>query len=257
MTASRLKECQCLWLDYLRGKVALEGLNDERLFALANAGAEELPELLKRNLSHNGLADAAIEIIAGDPSWAPQVFELLTRHPERSSDLPTGLLLDYLARHQHRTREAIEALANSDEPSYDVIIPTAVEHATDLLPAFLREALRSSWREDRLVAAAVLALVDNQWSRRELTAMLEESDDLDHTAQCRAALRASRQPEAWRAADQWEASPPETGPLQSTSSRFECEHLKRGLDRVLGIKTSELHDRVMKIRNVLPSVTDG
>jgi len=256
MTAERAKQCRRLWLDYLRGKVALEGLDEDRLSALANAEAEELPVLLEMNLSHGGYVYPAVEIIANDPSWCPRVFALLTEHPERSSNLPTDLLLDYLAHHQHRTRETIGVLANIDQPPYDVLIPRAVEHARDLLPALLRKALRSSRLQDRQVAAAVLAIIDNRWSRRELTTVLEESDDPDATQEYRAALRESRQHSAWRIADQWEAAHPEMEFLRPNPMQTTYEQHNKGPECVLGHRMFDLHDRVAKFRHDILAATD-
>jgi hypothetical protein len=69
----------------------------------------------------------------------------------------------------------------------------------------LRRALRSTSARDRLTAVAVLNLIDEWWSRNRLIEVLEQSDDWEATAECRAALRGSRDPEGWLTAEQWES----------------------------------------------------
>ena len=102
----------------------------------------------------------------------------------------------------------------------------------------------------RLTAAAALALVDRPWSRRELRAVLDESDDPDATLECRAALRESRDPEARRAADAWEARHPELGEAPWPSDRSMYD-LRGGCDRALAARMDALRDRLLEVREPL------
>jgi hypothetical protein len=114
------------------------------------------------------------------------------------------------------------------------------------LPLF-RRALRSPVPLNRCTAAATLALIDQPWSRDELFAVLGESDDQEMTAECRAALAESRDPDVRQAATAWE----ERNPHEPEAGHFiSVGEMAPGLVRA---KMSELRERVAALAVRAPS----
>jgi len=137
----------------------------------------------------------------------------------------------------------------------------ALEHAPELALAIFRKTLRSAVPANRTMAAAILALIDRPWSRRELIGGMESSEDQMLTADCRAALLECHDEAAHQAVKDWEARnphEPETGTFvtiedrefgpcysfQELSLRHRSEHVRWEMQR--------LHDRVMRIRDRVP-----
>jgi hypothetical protein len=205
VTGPRAEQCRQRWLRRLRRRAARAGLDEDVLLALAHAG-EDLPHLLDGALASSETADAALDLVAEDPAWCARVFALLTEASEGTLDC--GLDREYaryLARHAYRVRDVIDLLAAQPDPPRELLITLALAAAPDRLDAFLRQGLRSRSPADRLTAAAALALRDNGRSRRLLLTRLREVPGGGPAAECLAALRESRDPEARRAADRWEA----------------------------------------------------
>ena len=164
----------------------------------------------------------ALEIVAFDPAYIPQVAKLFQLgleegegdYPKFSDwfpDFPMVSFTRYLVYHGHDTHRVITCLGSprGGHPVDAAIF--ALSHAPDLAPALFRRALREDNCDIRLTAAAALALTDTPWSRQVLIAPLEESDDVDQTAEVRMALRESRDPAAHNAVDAWEATYPRHG----------------------------------------------
>src|SRR5205814_511890 len=108
---------------------------------------------------------------------------------------------------------------------------------------------------NRCAVAAVLALIDRPWSRRELLAALEASDEQEQTADCRAALLECRDEEAHQAVRDWEQRnphEPETPEFLEVEGRRVGPFVSFGelWSRVsyraqwLRYKMEQLHDRV-------------
>src|SRR5262249_15164863 len=154
--------------------------HDDLLYALAHARAMDLPHHLDRALGEPDAAWAALEIIAGDPAWCPRVYGLFST----SAYAPYGGLEEkaalYLGRHHHRLPEVMAYLVAQGWPLWDVLIVLALEDAPHRLGEFVTQGLWSRRSEDRLTAA-VLALRDDEWSRRLLLSVLSESHSLDRT----------------------------------------------------------------------------
>jgi hypothetical protein len=126
----------------------------------------------------------------------------------------------------------------------------ALEYDLRTAPSLFRRALRSNIPMNRTAAAATLALIDRLWSRRELLAVLRESNDQETTAACRAALLECHDVDAHTAVLSWEeANPhePETGRFISMK-----EMMLRHTSSQLRYEMEQLHDRVMKIRDREP-----
>src|SRR5205823_9689044 len=113
------------------------------------------------------------------------------------------------AQDGHRVREVIRWLGYGYK-RYGQAAVLALRHWRERAMPMLRRALMGGQAEQRWAAAAALAVIDEPWSRRELTAVLDESTDHDATRECRQALRRSRSPEARRIADAWERENPAT-----------------------------------------------
>lgn len=220
----------------LRASVARFGLRPSLLHALADAGAKDLSvhvwEASKVLLDHDPaegtpyrvttgdgpmpLFAAALEIVEDDPSlvedeasyyakFTHTVFAALVAEGVPASELLMNCAA-YLARVDHNTRDVIERLAECGQDLLGDAAILALEYVPDLAISLLRRALRDSSQWVRLPAAAALGLVDLPWSRRELIAVLEESDDADATIECKEALRTSAEPAAAWAVSSWERS---------------------------------------------------
>jgi hypothetical protein len=247
LTGPRAESCRRMWLEWLRRLAARHGLHDDLLYALAHAGAEDLPQHLDRGLEEPEAAWAALDVIADDAGGCAKVYGLLTA----SAYAPYGGLDEkaalYLGHHRHRLPEVIDHLLAQERPLWGVLIVLALDGAPDRLREFLRKGLRSRSNEDRLTAAAVLALRDDEWSRRLLLSVLSKSHSLDKTTEVRSALALSRAPEAARAVECWEASHPEEGPPPPTSARFWYAQ-EDGCEQQLRDRMAELRERVERLR---------
>ena len=116
----------------------------------------------------------------------------------------------YLVRHDYRSREVIGQLAGGDDLYLEVVLELVVEHAPEMLQRYIPRALKSSYRQVRLTAAAILALLDSSWSYSQLIDVLETSNDRDATIECRAALRESTTPAVRTVPVEWEKRHPDT-----------------------------------------------
>jgi hypothetical protein len=249
LTGPRARRCRRRRLADLRGRVEHSGLSDELLYALADAGADDLPRYVRHALARRGGgATAALRLVADDPAFIPEVAALFGLSLERDGPLDY-LRVDcaaYLARHGHHPRRVIERLAASHGRDSAQAVLLALEHDPGLAPPLLRRALRSGDAHHRLTAAAALALIDRPWSRRELIAALEAAHDPGMTAECRAALRESRDPAARRAAAAWGAD--EAGPATDRAPFPGDEEVERALSGLM----EELRARIGAARDRFP-----
>ena len=241
----RAAKCREEWVRYLENHARSKGLYDGLLYALADANCPELPKYVETAIGEDEASWAAIDIIKSDPSWCPKVYEYYQR-----SNWLAPYCASYLARHDYRTTEVIEQLVSGNSSYYKTAIELALEHAPEMLPQYLPQALRTSSRDNRLTAAAVLALLDADWSRRELQLLLDESSDQDATIECRAALRESTDPKVRKAAGEWEKLYPETDDANHLSDRFMYD-LNGGCEKLLRRRMDELFDSVMQVRQSL------
>jgi hypothetical protein len=145
----------------------------------------------------------------------------------------------------------IAHLLADEHPRFGVLVELALGHAPGLLTRLLPRAVRASDYLYRLTGAAVLALLDTDWSRQVLLGVLDTSASQDKTFECRAALRESRDPGARRAADGWEARHPERKPATPVDDRF-LYTFSGGVARALRERMGELADAVRQARGRLP-----
>lgn len=238
------------WLNLVR--VAADSyLTDDALHTLVHAKADDLPEYVAAALADPCLAASAIEMIEEDASYRPQVAMVFAKaiKDDEFCDI-RGPAARYLARHGCPVDEILPALVL---PPVDMAsaICLAIDYAPHQVGCLLPCGLRSKNPDDRLTAAAVLAIIDNDWSRRELLAALTESADLDATIECRCALRESREPAVCRAAECWEEDHPDSAKPNYATARGLYE-FDGGCERVLRERMQALHDRVVQVRSFLP-----
>jgi hypothetical protein len=242
------ERCHQRWRKWLCRQVARHGINWVGIQTLARAGVENLPDYLILALSHDDEAPSAIDLIAEDPSWCPAVFYLLMGERERGERgwaRRTHRHTSYLIRHGYQIARVVDLLLAERESPLDLLIPLVLEHRQDRLVPLLRQGLRSASNSDRQTAAAVLALFDTDWARRELVAWLEEADDWEVTVECRLALRESRDAALWELVDRWEAERPEEAADYNIVVRTHPRHFR---DRV-----TELFELVHRHRSFRPS----
>jgi hypothetical protein len=122
----------------------------------------------------------------------------------------------------------------------------ALEHLPALARELFRRALRSWVPNDRITAAAALAILDQPWSREELQNVLRESTDQQGTAECRAALQALPHPELHQFVRDWELrNPHEVEPGRFITME---ESLLTTRDAFLQHMMDRVHDRVLPLR---------
>lgn len=169
----------------------------------------------------SGLTSSALEIIEKRPdaqTWCPEVFQLMVRLDPGGNPPQPFLLTNcarFLLRHGHEVKQVVAVLPSVGASMVGDAALLALEYAPEFAVPLFRQALRSSVPANRTTAAAVLALIDQPWSRAELLAVLRESADQEMTGECRAALAESRDPEARRAVEDWQERDPhesEPGP---------------------------------------------
>jgi hypothetical protein len=266
LTASRAEPCR-----QQRRRRLLQARRDERLASdalhgLADLGGEGLDAALVEALRGPlcGTTSAALEVIAGqsDPAWCAEVHGLLRRvRPDGPIPEPHLWIesLKLLLRHGHRRQEVLAELPRSGGCAMGEAVLLALENAPELALPLIRRALRCEVPANRSTVTAVLALIDRPWSRRELVAALEASDEQEQTADCRAALLECRDEEGRRAVAEWERRNPHE---PETPAFLEVEGRRVGPFVSLGelskqvayraqwlrYEMEQLHDRVVPLR---------
>jgi hypothetical protein len=239
--------------------VALNGeRNSAALRGLADLGIPDLESHLQQVLKGPAGAamSAALEMIStsDDPKWCGELYAVLDRTPSSSADgTPYAQVrcLEFLFRHAYRKVDLRRALSRDWGAMEGEVALIAMEHAPDLALHIVRRALRSSIPLSRQEAAALLAAVDRPWSRRELLAVLDESDDHHLSAAARAGLRLCHDPHAAEALAHWELTH-YRAPIAGRFIKVD-EGILRMTDEMVAWHLQEIHDRVMKIRDVEPT----
>jgi hypothetical protein len=227
------------------------------LLALADLQDEGLSEILVRALNGpaNGTASAALGLIKelGSAPFCPQIYKLFKRlQPDGPIPEPyvwrecLAIMLDA----NYRPEEMKRALSKAGGTEIGEAALFALERYLEAALTLFRRALRSRIPLCRCQAAAVMALIDQPWSRRELMAVLAESNDQEQTGECRAALLECHADEATQAVARWNAAnphEPETGPFITMA-----EMMLRNCASYVQSQMENLHDRVMKVRGLVP-----
>jgi hypothetical protein len=257
----------------LRRRRLLHAFHDERhaaqaLLGLADLGAEDLPAALEEALRKpfSGLTSTALEVVGrrDDPAWCPLVYGLF-RRLDPGGPIPQPHLgmacIKFLLRHGHRKDEVLAALPQAAGCEMGEACLLALEQAPELMLPLVRRALQHDIPANRTAVAAILALIDRPWSRRELVAALEASDEQERTADCRAALLECHDGEARRAVRAWEERnphEPEAGTILQIGDREYGPFVSMGevslANRAqwLRYEMEKLHERVMRVRDRVP-----
>jgi hypothetical protein len=268
VTASRAARCRELWWGRLRRDLGAPFIGADALQALADLNAPDLDRHLESALRGppSGIVSAALGVIGklNEPNWCDSVYALFSR-VDPSGQLPQPHVwmssLKFLLRHGHRKAEMIAALARAGRTEVGEALLLALEHAPALALPLVRRGLLSDVPMDRSEVAAILALVGKPWSVQELLGALKASDDQEKTADARAALLETGDPQAERAVLEWEEMNPherETGSYLEVGGRrlgpfySMGEHALKNRGAYIRYEMDKLHDRVVPLRNVVP-----
>jgi hypothetical protein len=166
-----------------------------------------------------GAISAALDIIGqqDDPRWCPHLYTLF-RGTDPAQPAPSPHIwmtsLRLLLRHGHHAADVIAALPKATGTEIGEAVLLALEHAPELALPLIRKGLLADIPINRIEVAAILAVINKPWSRRELLGALAASDDQEKTADARAALVETGDDEAQKAVLAWEERNPhenETG----------------------------------------------
>ena len=243
----------------------------DALFGLVELGDSDAELKAALEGSPSGLVSAALQIVTeqDNPRWCPDVYSMFKRiRPAGDPPEPhlwiTGL--KFLLRQRFRTTEMTAALALTSGTEIGEGLLLSLEYAPEHAIRLIRKGLLSDIPCNRTTVAAVLALIARPWSIHELLRALTESDDQYKTADARAALLETGLPEAERAVLSWQAKNPHEaepgkyleidgrtiGPLFSMA-----EHSLINRPSYVRYEMDTLHDRVMKVKNVVPIEQPG
>ena len=264
----RAEQCLEIRRRRLRSELGGQGRASDALVALADLGAPELDGFLEESLRRptGGLDSAALEIIGkrDDPRWCPQVYALFTRLDRKGQEPRPHLWLSslrFLLKHRYRTAEVLAALPRAGGSVVGEAALLALEHAPELALPLIRRGLLSDVPANRAQVAALLAVIGQPWSLRELLRALEDSDDQEKTADARAALLEFGDEGARSAVLAWEDRNPhedEPGSYLEIGGRrlgpfYTFSELSlKNRSAWIRYEMETLHDRAMLMRHVEP-----
>jgi hypothetical protein len=243
----------------------------DALHGLADLGAADEPVERAFRGSLSGLVSAALDITEeqDDPRWCPLIHGMFSRvKPGGQAPEPSIWIrsLKFLLRHGYRTDELLATLPQAGGTSVGEGVLLALEHAPEHGLPLIRKALLSDIPLNRTEVAAILALIAKPWSRKELLDSLKASDDQEKTADARAALLESGDELAQKAVLAWEERNPhenEVGSYLEIGGRrlgpfytFGEISLKNRASWIR-YEMDQVHDRVMKVRDVVPPEPGG
>jgi hypothetical protein len=226
------------------------------MLALVDLGGETAKAAIEAALQDGPGAIGICAIDALDrkqnEDWSNSVLGLL-RRTNPNGDIPEPSLwlhcARYLLRHDGSNAEVLGGLGRMHERELGEAAILALEFGPQIALKLFRRALRSSIPNDRNVAAAALAILDQPWSREELLSLLDESDDQEATAECRAALCALADVRLHARVAEWERLNPHEpeGSAYITIS----EMALRTRNQWMQYEMQRLHDLVLPLRSRL------
>ncbi|MEX0710773.1 MAG: hypothetical protein WD278_00400 [Pirellulales bacterium] len=248
---AEMRACQRRRLRMLLNRLGSKNLGGTALIGLAELdvryGDAALGEALAGD--REDLAQRAVSII-GDrenaAAWCPLVCRRFKRlDPNRSGVQAEDwrVCAQILLRHGYRKREVLKRLSRAKRFDLGEIALLALSYDPRRAPPLFRRALRAKGFLERPAAPAILAILDEDWSRRLMLAVINESD-LRAAAACSSALSFSADPSVRRAAEEWEqqhGSSPE-------SKDWFVYLLDKDLDEVMRNTIADYHDRVLPLR---------
>jgi hypothetical protein len=268
ITALRADWCREIRRQRLEKDLGEQYKAADALHALADLGASDLDQCLIGALSGppTGAISAALDIIGqqDDPRWCPHLYTLFRRTDPAKQDPGPNIWMTsvrLLLRHSYHTSDVIAALPKAAGTAIGEAVLLALEQAPELALPLIRKGLLADIPINRTEVAAILAVINKPWSRRELLGALSASDDQEKTADARAALVETGDEEARKAVLAWEERNPhenEAGSYLEISGRrhgpfytFGELALKNRGARIR-YEMDKLHERVMKLRDVAP-----
>jgi hypothetical protein len=243
--------------DYLVGLFARHEVEAQSLLGLHEIDSPMLEKVLEDALraEPSGATSAAIEVISkmNHSKWCAAVQELVGRiDPNGSAPRPYlwNAGAEFLLRHGKaaKVKQKLRRLTSSGLGDAAIL---ALEHFPEIAIETFRRALRSEIHINRITAAAALAILDRPWSRNELTAVLSESNEHETTSECRSALLATHSSECHEQVLKWEERNPR---IAEQGPRLTVREMRlRMCDRRIQWEMDKLHDRVLKLRGVVPT----
>ena len=211
ITNPKAKRCRELRQTTLRKYLRDESQRSDALQAMADLQTEDLDEYLEDALqgSPSGFISTALDIITqlNDPKWCPRVHKLF-RRVDPSGQLPASHIwitaLKFLLNHQFQVNEMMASLTKAGGTEVGEAVLLSLEHAPEHAMPLIRRALIADIPICRTRVAAILALIDAPWSKRELLGTLAASSEQERTADARAALLETGDKEAEKAVLTWE-----------------------------------------------------
>lgn len=232
------------------------------LKALRENNSPDLDEYIKQTLSDesSNAISSALEMITtfDDSAWCPIIDDFVNRFDPAGKvhvgEFPEpeiwGQCIDFMLRHNYQFDETSKylhiahkyCLADAAFLALKYQLPNALE--------LFRMALRSEIPRNREIASAILAILDQPWSRRELLQVLKESTTQHAAAECRAALQQLQSKDAHQLVNEWEElnpHEPETGDCISLD-----EMLVLRVPGYVKWEIEDWYDRVLPLRTVVP-----
>ncbi|MCA9014267.1 MAG: hypothetical protein KDA77_02940 [Planctomycetaceae bacterium] len=233
-------------------KLALKALKDNQ--------SPNLDVYLKQTLNgeDSDTISMALKFIAEskDAVWCPLVFDLMQRVDPTGgpNEFPRPEIwtqsLEFLLRHNYRFSETTECLLDVHQYCLGEATLLALEFKPEYALTLFRKALRSEIPNNREIAAAVLALLDQPWSRRELLDALAESEEQEPTQEIRAAILATHFSSAHQVVLDWEERNPREKEIGEWITLNEMH--TRSIPHFLQWQMEDRHDRVLPLRSVIP-----
>ncbi|WP_428305463.1 DUF6896 domain-containing protein [Lacipirellula sp.] len=227
----------------------------DALLALHAVGSPDLTRILAQvlNAKPSSASSAALKVIAqlSDPEWCVPLERLLSRLDPNGPPPNPHLwhaAVTILLRHGRPGKIAKIIPTISSHCLGDLAILT-LEYFPELAVSTFRRSLRSEIPCNRITAAAVLAIIDQPWSRSELLAAIRESNDHYQTMECRSALMQTHFPEGRQAVLDWETRNPP--PPREGAYRTVDEMALEQSDDTISWEMAKLHDRIYPLRNTL------
>ncbi len=227
------------------------------LDALRDVDSDALGMFLTRALAGPvcGTSSSAIALIKEleSPDWC-EVIDRFMERLDPNGEAPHPHLwmhcTEYLLKHNHRPVQTRKRLSQAGGTEIAEAALISLEHEPTQAIQLFRLALRSSIPNNRIVASAVLALIDQPWSHRELLSILDETDDQHATCDVRAALKEIPNEQLRERVRVWENK----NPHESLDSAFMTmnEMSLQQADEMMRYEMSRWHDRVMPLRAVDP-----
>ncbi len=264
ITRPRAEQCRSIRRQQLEQATGYEAA--DALLALSELGNADKSLIAALRSPPSGRISSALEIIQqqDDAKWCPHVYALFRRvSPDHPIPEPSIWMksLKFLLTHNYQKQALLSALEKCDGTVMGEGVLLALENAPDKVLPLVRKGLLHQIPICRTEVAAILATINQPWSRGELLRALEISDEQEMTADVRAALLETGNHEAEKAVLAWETKNPHedetgsyleidgrtVGPFYSMSEIM----LKNKADYVR-YEMQEIHERVMKIRNVVP-----